>query len=100
MMSSLQWIAVGGRAGYVTTTLIAASVSPNNYRITGTVEAFGKPAPTGIISFLDTTNSNSTIASASLDSNSLGFTFHTVAFSPCGTGVPAFISTADLNTDG
>src|SRR5260221_4911715 len=98
--SGVQVITVDGGSGYATTTLIAASGSPNNYTLTGTVEAFGKPAPTGIISFLDATNSNSTIASASLDSNSLGFTFHTVSVSPGVTGVPASMATADLNNDG
>jgi len=98
--SGVQVITVDGGSGYATTTLIAASGSPNNYTLTGTVEAFGKPAPTGIVSFLDTTNSNSTIASASLDSNSLGFTFHTVFVSPDVTGAPASMATADLNNDG
>ena len=98
--SGVQVITVDGGSGYATTTLITASGSANNYTLTGTVEAFGKPVPTGIVSFLDTTNSNSTIASASLDPNSLGFTFHTVSVTPALTGAPASMATADLNNDG
>ncbi|HET6929294.1 MAG TPA: Ig-like domain repeat protein [Candidatus Acidoferrum sp.] len=98
--SSVQIITVDGGSGYTTTTLITANGSANNYTLTGTVEAFGKPVPIGIVSFLDTTNSNSIVGSASLDPNSLGFTVHTVSTTPAVSGAPTSLVTADFNADG
>ena len=72
--SEPQSVTVTGNGGYGSTTTIASSGSVNSYTLTGTVTAFGKPIPTGLVSFIDTTTANSVLATATLDPNSLGFT--------------------------
>ncbi len=98
--SSPQALTVNGVGGYTTTTTIAATGSVNNYTLTGTVTAFGKPIPTGTISFLDTTTSNSVLATADLDPLSLGFTMTPATASSAVDGSPYLAVTGDFNNDG
>ena len=97
--SLAQALIVNGTAGYASTTTIAASGSSNSYSLTGTVAAFGKPVPTGTVSFLDTTAGNSVLGTATLDPASLGFTLAPATASPAVNGSPHF-ATGDFNHDG
>lgn len=98
--SSPQVLTVTGVGGYATTTTIAASGSSSNYTLTGTVTAFGKPAPTGLVSFLDTTTGNSVVAAVALDPASLGFTSFPAPNSPAVDGASYFATAGDFNNDG
>lgn len=61
---------------YPTTTTIAQSGTVGNYTLTATVtETGGVLAPSGNVSFLDTSYAKSVMASASLGSNSAGLTW-------------------------
>jgi Bacterial Ig-like domain (group 3)/FG-GAP-like repeat/Domain of unknown function DUF11 len=97
--SLAQALIVTGTAGYASTTTIALSGSSNSYSLTGTVAAFGKPVPTGTVSFLDTTTGNSVLGTATLDPASLGFTLAPATASPAVNGSPHF-ATGDFNHDG
>ena len=97
--SLAQALVVNGTAGYASTTTIAASGSSNSYSLTGTVAAFGKPVPTGTVSFLDTTTGNSVLGTATLDPASLGFTLTPATASPAVNGSPHFV-TGDFDHDG
>jgi hypothetical protein len=98
--SAPQTLVVNGTAGYASTTTIAASGGSNSYTLTGTVAAFGKPVPTGTVSFLDTSSGNKVVGSAPLDPVSLGFLLSPTTASPAVNGSPNFATAADFNNDG
>lgn len=81
-----------------TTTTLAQSGSAGNYALTATVAGSGDVAPTGNVSFIDTTTGNSTLATAPLTASSAAVTLKSqttnLSFSP-GT-----IVSADFNGDG
>lgn len=62
--SSISALTVTG--SYATTTSILESGSPGNYTLSGTVTAAGIISPTGALSLLDTSNSDSQLGSATL----------------------------------
>jgi hypothetical protein len=83
----------------LTTTTIASSGSAGNYTLTGTLMAFGIPAPTGQISFENQTDGNKVAATAVLDGATLASGF--AAIQNFGTGTdPYSIAVADFNDDG
>ncbi len=98
--SAPQSLLVNGTGGYGTTTGIAADGGNGVYTLTGTVQAFGKPVPTGTVSFIDTSNGSSTVASAQLDSTTLGYTVSSAPNPPSVSGLPVWLATADFNNDG
>jgi hypothetical protein len=99
--SSAQTVTVTGNASYATSTAIAASGSAGNYTLTGTVTAFGELVPTGNVNFLDTSYSNATVATAPLNSNTLGWTYVQPLGSPITSeGQDSFVATGDFNNDG
>jgi uncharacterized repeat protein (TIGR01451 family) len=98
--SAPQTLVVNGTAGYASTTTIAASGGSNSYTLTGTVAAFGKPVPTGTVSFLDTSSGNTVVGSAPLDPVSLGFLLSRTTASPAVNGSPNSATAADFNNDG
>src|ERR1700722_10689686 len=85
---------------YPTSTTISSSGSPGNYTLTGTVVGTGSYSlsPTGSVSFLDTTNSNYLVGSASLGSSTITPSFPNVTYSAGGT--PTGLAVADFNNDG
>ena len=97
--SEPQSVTVTGNGGYGSTTTIASSGSVNSYTLTGTVTAFGKPIPTGLVSFIDTTTGNSVLATATLDPT-LGFTVTPAASSAAVDGSPLPGIYGDFNNDG
>src|SRR5262249_8942863 len=79
---------------------ITATGTPASYTLTGKVAAFGKPVPTGTVSFIDTSNGNSVLGNPPLDPATLGFASTLVPGSNSVTGAPAGAAAADLNNDG
>ena len=83
-----------------TTTAIAASGSVGNYTLTAAVTGTGGTvAPTGTVSFLDTTNNNISLGTATLGAGTetLGF-FN--SSTPSTNPYPQSIAVADFNNDG
>jgi hypothetical protein len=98
--SAPQILLVNGTAGYASSTTIAASGSSSSYTLTGTVAAFGKPVPTGTVSFLDTSTGNAVLGTAPLDPTSLGFILAPATASPTVNGSPNSATVGDFNNDG
>jgi hypothetical protein len=98
--STPQVLTVTGIGNYATATTLSFSGTSANYLLTGTVAAFGKPVPTGTISFVDTSNGNNVLGSPSLDPATLGFASTLLPGSSSITGTPMGGATADLNNDG
>jgi parallel beta-helix repeat protein len=82
-----------------TTTVLTASGSPGNYGLSATVSGAGDTQPTGSVSFLDTTNANYVLASASLAQGSRSIGFATVP-SPATGKAPGYVTSGDFNGDG
>lgn len=98
--STPQSLTVTGVGGYATSTTISSTGTQASYSVTGTVAAFGKPVPTGTISFLDASNGNNVLGSPPLDSATLGLASTLLSGSSGITGTPAGGATADINNDG
>jgi Bacterial Ig-like domain (group 3)/FG-GAP-like repeat/FG-GAP repeat len=77
-------------------TSLAVSGSAGDYTLSGTVSGYGNQPLTGTVSFLDTTNSNAQIGSASLGTPSYVMT-SPVTYT---TGVTPTVAVADINGDG
>jgi hypothetical protein len=86
---------------YATTTTLATSGTAGNYTLTGTVvgTGFGHLAPTGSVSFLDTTNGSLVVASGALGSGTLAQSFGAQVPYTVGTG-PQSLVVGDFNGDG
>ncbi|MFZ0661702.1 MAG: Ig-like domain repeat protein [Acidobacteriaceae bacterium] len=82
---------------YPTTTTIASSGSVGNYTLTATVAGTGSPtlAPTGSVSFLNTTDGNASLGSAELGTATPGENFASTF--PDADGIPIV---GDFNGDG
>jgi sugar lactone lactonase YvrE len=99
--STAQPLTVTANASYLSFTTIAASGSAGNYTLTGTVSAFGAAAPTGTVSFLDTSNGNAAVAMAALVPSTRTFAFIPAAGSPLSEpNTPANAVAGDFNNDG
>lgn len=66
--SSAQTVAVTSGTSYASTTTLEASGSATNFTLSGSIAGFGSAAPTGAVTFLDTSNSNAQLGSATLTS--------------------------------
>ncbi len=93
-------VSISVSAALATATTIASAGSPGNYSLTATVTGSGSSvAPSGKVSFLDTSNENAALGSANLvaGASTLGFV---------GSGNPLTgsdswsVATADFNGDG
>ena len=82
-----------------TTTTITQAGSIGNYTLTATVTAEGAIAPTGNVSFVDSTNGNQQLAQAALQ-NATATSSMTIAQSPAVGQNPSSVVTADFNGDG
>jgi FG-GAP-like repeat/Bacterial Ig-like domain (group 3)/Chitobiase/beta-hexosaminidase C-terminal domain len=100
-ISSASPLTVTGTAGpFATATSIAETGAWGNYTLTGTVtEAGGTVAPTGTVSFLDTSNGNSVLATGSLGAAVAGVGWPNPG-SLSNTLDTYFVLVADLNGDG
>ena len=85
-----------------TTTSIAQSGSPGNYTLTATVVGSGDltAAPTGTVSFLDTSNGNAVVATATLGASTSGTLTWTNTQTPATEPAPQSIVVGDFNGDG
>jgi len=98
--SSPQPLTVSGNASYLSTTTIKAIGNAGDYTLTGTVSAFGREAPVGTVSFLDT-SSNFAVGSAVLDPGSLASRVIPSPGSPTAVGTqPDLLAGGDFNNDG
>lgn len=77
-------------------TVISATGTPGNYTLTGIVIGGSQP-PTGKIGFLDTTNGDSSLGTASLAPGPSALSFAATSTPTVGPGA---IATADFNGDG
>ena len=84
---------------YQSASGIAESGSVGDYSLTATVGGNGSAAPTGTVSFLDATNGNALLGTASLGAGSAGLSFVNSATPAVGNG-PHAIAAADFNGDG
>ena len=99
--SAPQTVSVTGK--YPSTTAFAATGNAGSYSVTGTVVSKGSNtvSPTGMVSFLDTSNANASLGSAGLGSGTLGFTAAQPAGGPNATGEGSYGQAAgDFNGDG
>jgi hypothetical protein len=80
-------------------TTIAQSGSAGNYTLTATVTGFGTVVPTGQVSFLDTTNSNFVLGTASLAVGQAGLIWAN-SQSPATGNYPLSVAVGDFNGDG
>ena len=102
--SSAAALAVTGATGkYPTTTAIAQRGNIDNYTltatVTGLVNAPGLAAPVGTVSFLDTSNNNLSLGTATLGTATPGLGFLSSQIPATGTG-SSFVAVGDFNGDG
>ena len=83
-----------------TTTTIAQSGSAGNYTLTSTVTGKGWPAPSGAVSFLDTTNDNALLGSAALSASKSSLSLQAGLPAPSVGANPGAIAMGDFNGDG
>ena len=99
--SAPQPLIVDANASYLSFSKIASSGTPGNYTLTGTVTAFGKNVPVGVVSFLDTDSDDAVVGTAVLDPATLGFALLPAARSPATVGSrPQNTVLGDFNNDG
>ncbi len=97
-ISTAQSVAVTGKAW--STSALSATGVPGNYTLTATVAGGGDSAPTGSVSFEDSSNGNTSLDIISLDPTTALATFRETDF-PSGTAYyQSSIAVADLNGDG
>ena len=86
-------------ASLSTTTTLAQSGTTGNYTLTATVTTQGPIAPTGAVSFNDSSTNNAVLATAAAGSSSSRLTESVAQTIPVGSA-PAFTATGDFNGDG
>ncbi|WP_263360194.1 Ig-like domain repeat protein, partial [Acidicapsa ligni] len=64
--SSTQTVVVASSGSYASTTTLVPTGGANGYTLSGGVAGYGPAAPTGSVSFLDTSNGNAPLGSATL----------------------------------
>lgn len=82
---------------YPTMTSIASSGTPGDYSLTATVLGNGHVSPTGTVSFLDTSNSNQELATATLTPGTAGLN---LIPSTLPEFSPTSLAVGDFNGDG
>jgi Bacterial Ig-like domain (group 3)/FG-GAP-like repeat len=97
--SSAQSLTVTGL--FPTTTAISSSGSTGNYTLTGTAVGTGSAtlSPTDTVSFLDTSNSNWVLRTATLGTSTFAQTFATQVAYTTGAGAMG-VAVGDFNGDG
>jgi len=101
--SSSSAVALTVTGTFLTRTSLAASGNAGNYsltsHVTGLVNASGVAAPSGMVSFLDTSSGNLSLASAALGAGTEDFSFQ--SFGNYTTGIfPNSVAVGDFNGDG
>ena len=101
--SAPQAVTVASPTTFPTTTTITSSGSAGNYSLTATVVGTGSAtlAPTGGVSFIDTTNGNNVLGPAMLGAATLAQGFVNATGSPITVGArPDGVAVGDFNGDG
>lgn len=100
-VSEVQTLTVTGASAYQSTTSIAKSGNVGAYTLAATVTAFGRPAPVGNVSFVDSSNGNYVLGTASPDPATINFSFSSAAGSKAAVGTgPYYAVPGDFNGDG
>lgn len=84
---------------YPTISTIAASGNPGDYTLTATVSGNGSASPTGTVSFLDTSNSNQSLAVAPLTPVAAGLNLLSSGLA-AAAGFAENFAVGDFNGDG
>jgi hypothetical protein len=90
-------LTVTAPALYPSVTQMSVAGSTGNYQLGATVSGIGSAPPTGTVSFLDTSNGNAQLGTASLSNASSSFGLANVSNPATGPGP---IAVADFNLDG
>jgi hypothetical protein len=100
--STAQPLTVTGNASYPTGFLSnpTATGSVGDYTLEANLVSFGKHPPSGHVTFLDTTNGNLQVASATPDPATLNFFLSPFPYQLSVGNNPQAIVTGDLNNDG
>jgi hypothetical protein len=101
--STPQAVTVSSPTTFPSTTAIASSGSTGNYTLTATVVGTGNATlgPTGSVTFIDTTNSNTVLGTATLGAATLAQGFANASGSPIAVGnLPVSAAVGDFNGDG
>ena len=97
--SPAQPLTVTGNGSYASTTSISFTGVAGSYSLTGSVAGKVLP-PTGSVSFLDTSNDNFSLGSATLGSASSAQSFLSAVNYPTDGPYAVFVATGDFNGDG
>ncbi|GEM_PF-6353866 len=98
--SSPQQLTVTANSTYPSSVAISANGNTGTYTLSSTVTGFGINAPSGNVSFLDSSNANFLLATATLNSTSKTFS-QGAATSPLNVGPgPQMVKSGDFNGDG
>jgi sugar lactone lactonase YvrE len=84
---------------YFSSAAIAATGTPSDYTLTGTVTTFGTPQPGGTVSFLNTSNGSASLGSAALDPATLASVF-VPGTAPLPVQNANYVVSGDFNHDG
>ena len=98
-----QSVTVLAPSSFPTTTSIASSGSADNYTLTATVVGIGNAVagPTGNVDFIDTTDLNRSLGTATLGASTLAQNFANATGSPVAVGTnPNNAGVGDFNGDG
>jgi len=98
--SDPQTLNVAGNSSYQSTTSISNSGSAGAYTLTATVTAFGRVLPAGSVPFVDTSNANYVLGTASLDPSTANFSFTSAVGAGHASAAPYFAAAGDFNGDG
>ncbi len=100
-VSTAHPLTVTGAASYVSQTTLGSSGSAGNYTLTATVKAFGVAALSGTTSFLDTSNANAVVGTATFNPATLAYGFIATLGTPLNEpNGPENVVTGDFNNDG
>jgi hypothetical protein len=98
--SALQTLTVNGNASYLSSIGLISSRSIGDYTLAATVSGFGLAAPTGSVSFLNTTGGNQSVGSAVIDPSTIVSSYIAGTNSPLTNTNIEHVATGDFNGDG
>ncbi|MGB6827183.1 MAG: FG-GAP-like repeat-containing protein [Terracidiphilus sp.] len=97
--SSAAALSVTGHWPSITSLAASPSPSGNTYTLTATVSGNASTAPTGTVSFLNSSNGNSVLGTATLGAGTPGLSFFNTS-NPDAGSAPDSVAVGDFNGDG